>query len=58
MKVKIKIRIGNYKIARIIDIILHFIWWNLLKRGIHFDRVDGFDYDGKQIDLYYLIQLR
>jgi len=56
--VMIKIRIGNYKIALLIHSVLKIIWWKLLGRGISFDQVDGLDYEGKAIDLYYLIQLK
>ncbi len=57
-KTKIKIRIGNYKTARIIDFILRSVWWGLLKRGISFDLIEGLDYEGRPIDTYYLIELR
>jgi len=58
VKFMIKIRIGNYRLARIIDGILRFFWWRILKRGIHFEEVTGLNYEGKEVDVYYLIQLK
>ena len=52
-----KIRFGNYIIARIIFDILKFFWSNVLRKGIVFDEVTGRNYEDKIIDVYYLINV-
>ena len=61
----VKIRIGDYQLARFIGVILQFFWNGILRRSIVFNKMDGLDYSREEdwgdrglADGYYLIWLK